>query len=158
MHFKPGDVLEYTGFNDQKLRYWRDTLRPLKRKTGNRRCYNHHEVVALIALDLLVKDLGCNIGTVKSLASQIFEHCKHESAWRQLAHYSLLIFPNEDKVELRRRDSLEIPLETDFFVVIQLAGPVTHLFSKLNNEEQQMAPPVPLLRARQTRANIRRRA
>lgn len=157
MLFKPADVCTLIGFDAQKLVYWRRTLVPLEDKKGNARNYDHHDVVALLVFIELTEKLRAAIGTVQPMDRKIFECCRRVH-WKQLAHYTLLLFPNRGDADLQRTDSLNVPLDAGLCVLIQLADPVNYLSALLHDEEQKPSQGVPMMKARQRRSTSRSRA
>jgi len=130
---RPGDVCRYTGFDESKLRYWRGKLGPLRNKAGNRRSYVPGELVALLVLDRLVTQIGCDIEKLASLAVAVFDACLRAHDWQQLEHQVLVIQPSKNLAELHFVHSTAFSLDQDFTLIVPLAPHVTTLRGYLLN-------------------------
>lgn len=149
---RPGDVCRYTGFDQSKLRYWRGKLRPLKNKAGNRRSYVPGELVALLVLDRLVTQIGCDIDKLASLAEAVFDACLGTHDWQQLEHHALVIQPTNKLAELHLAHSTAFSLDQDFTLIIALAPHIKALRGHLLNVQAAgSGSALPLSRARQRR-------
>ena len=71
-YFTIGEVSELCGVKPHVLRYWEQEftqLRPVKRR-GNRRYYQHHEVLLIRRIRELLYDLGFTISGARSRLEQ----------------------------------------------------------------------------------------
>ena len=67
-YFTIGEVAELTGVKPHVLRYWEQEfaqLKPLKR-SGNRRYYQHHEVLLVRRIRVLLYDQGFTINGARN--------------------------------------------------------------------------------------------
>ena len=78
-YFTIGEVSELCGVKPHVLRYWEQEftqLRPVKRR-GNRRYYQHHEVLLIRRIrDLLFEQLGLNKREAKDMVERFFEEVR----------------------------------------------------------------------------------
>jgi DNA-binding transcriptional MerR regulator len=84
-YFTIGEVGELCGVKPHVLRYWEQEftqLRPMKRR-GNRRYYQHHEVLMIRRIRELLYDQGF---TIQGARNRLQELVQQEREWRK---YSL---------------------------------------------------------------------
>ena len=75
-YFTIGEVSELCGVKPHVLRYWEQEftqLRPMKRR-GNRRYYQHHEVLMIRRIRDLLYDQGFTISGARSKLQEIVQH------------------------------------------------------------------------------------
>ena len=87
-YFTIGEVGELCGVKPHVLRYWEQEftqLRPVKRR-GNRRYYQHHEVLMIRRIRELLYDQGFTIsGARNRLQEQVHQERRHAQAARDEA-------------------------------------------------------------------------
>ena len=75
-YFTIGEVSELCGVKPHELRYWEQEftqLRPMKRR-GNRRYYQHHEVLMIRRIRDLLYDQGFTISGARNKLQEIVQH------------------------------------------------------------------------------------
>jgi DNA-binding transcriptional MerR regulator len=75
-YFTIGEVGELCGVKPHVLRYWEQEftqLRPMKRR-GNRRYYQHHEVLMIRRIRELLYDQGFTINGARSKLQELAQH------------------------------------------------------------------------------------
>ena len=75
-YFTIGEVSELCGVKPHVLRYWEQEftqLRPMKRR-GNRRYYQHHEVLMIRRIRDLLYDQGFTISGARNKLQEIVQH------------------------------------------------------------------------------------
>lgn len=75
-YFTIGEVAELCGVKPHVLRYWEQEftqLRPMKRR-GNRRYYQHHEVLMIRRIRSLLYDQGFTINGARHKLQEIAQH------------------------------------------------------------------------------------
>ncbi|MBU3650152.1 MAG: MerR family transcriptional regulator [Limnohabitans sp.] len=75
-YFTIGEVSELCGVKPHVLRYWEQEftqLRPMKRR-GNRRYYQHHEVLMIRRIRDLLYDQGFTISGARNKLAEIVQH------------------------------------------------------------------------------------
>ncbi len=75
-YFTIGEVAELCGVKPHVLRYWEQEftqLRPMKRR-GNRRYYQHHEVLMIRRIRALLYDQGFTINGARHKLQEIVQH------------------------------------------------------------------------------------
>jgi DNA-binding transcriptional MerR regulator len=85
-YFTIGEVSELCGVKPYVLRYWEQEftqLKPMKRR-GNRRYYQHHEVLLIRRIRELLYDQGFTISGARNQLSDLLSHSRLASA--SLAH------------------------------------------------------------------------
>jgi DNA-binding transcriptional MerR regulator len=104
-YFTIGEVSELCGVKPHVLRYWEQEftqLRPVKRR-GNRRYYQHHEVLLIRRIRELLYDQGFTISGARNrldeLASEPGRNARHQAPADRAAKSAALI---QLRQELRR--------------------------------------------------------
>lgn len=80
-YFTIGEVAELCGVKPHVLRYWEQEftqLRPMKRR-GNRRYYQHHEVLMIRRIRDLLYDQGFTISGARNRLQEIAQSDRHPS-------------------------------------------------------------------------------
>ena len=75
-YFTIGEVAELCGVKPHVLRYWEQEftqLRPMKRR-GNRRYYQHHEVLLVRRIRELLYDQGFTISGARNRLGEVLQH------------------------------------------------------------------------------------
>ena len=75
-YFTIGEVSELCGVKPHVLRYWEQEftqLRPMKRR-GNRRYYQHHEVLLVRRIRELLYDQGFTISGARNRLGEVLQH------------------------------------------------------------------------------------
>ena len=96
-YFTIGEVSELCGVKAHVLRYWEQEfaqLKPVKRG-GNRRYYQHHEVLLIRRIRQLLYEEGFTISGARSRLGQLAEQ-------REEISQSSLALPSVNSIELRR--------------------------------------------------------
>ena len=81
-YFTIGEVAELCGVKPHVLRYWEQEftqLRPMKRR-GNRRYYQHHEVLMIRRIRDLLYDQGFTISGARNRLQELSHAAREESA------------------------------------------------------------------------------
>jgi DNA-binding transcriptional MerR regulator len=94
-YFTIGEVGELCGVKPHVLRYWEQEftqLRPMKRR-GNRRYYQHHEVLMIRRIRELLYDQGF---TIQGARNRLQELVQQEREWRKYSAQLEGIEPNDD--------------------------------------------------------------
>lgn len=81
-YFTIGEVAELCGVKPHVLRYWEQEftqLRPMKRR-GNRRYYQHHEVLMIRRIRDLLYDQGFTISGARNRLQELAHPAREESA------------------------------------------------------------------------------
>ena len=104
-YFTIGEVSDLCGVKPHVLRYWEQEftqLRPMKRR-GNRRYYQHHEVLMIRRIRDLLYDQGF---TISGARNKLQELVQSERDRRRTAGDSLIDIdlPDEDGIELDLED------------------------------------------------------
>lgn len=105
-YFTIGEVSELCGVKPHVLRYWEQEftqLRPMKRR-GNRRYYQHHEVLMIRRIRDLLYDQGF---TISGARNKLQELVQVERDRRRLGGDTLI------DVDLTDEDGLEMHLQDD---------------------------------------------
>jgi DNA-binding transcriptional MerR regulator len=111
-YFTIGEVSDLCGVKPHVLRYWEQEftqLRPMKRR-GNRRYYQHHEVLMIRRIRDLLYDQGF---TISGARNKLQELVQSERDRRRAVGDGLIDIdlPDEDGVEADLRD--DAPAATD---------------------------------------------
>jgi len=102
-YFTIGEVSELCDVKPHVLRYWEQEfpqLNPVKRR-GNRRYYQHHDVVMVRQIRSLLYEQGFTIGGARQQLSG--EHAKHDSSQSHQIVKQLRTELEEILHDLRRR-------------------------------------------------------
>lgn len=99
MKFTPAQVRSIVGISDETLRYWKRRLFPLEGKRGHTPCYTHGELLALMVINLLVREFGMDISTLGAHAEALFKAC-HQSQWLRISDSMLVVSTNKTRVYL----------------------------------------------------------
>ena len=81
-YFTIGEVSDLCGVKPHVLRYWEQEftqLKPVKRR-GNRRYYQHHEVLLIRRIRQLLYDEGFTISGARQRLEQVVEHATKSNA------------------------------------------------------------------------------
>lgn len=81
-YFTIGEVGDLCGVKPHVLRYWErefTQLRPMKRR-GNRRYYQHHEVLMIRRIRDLLYDQGFTISGARNKIQELLEDGRHKSS------------------------------------------------------------------------------
>jgi DNA-binding transcriptional MerR regulator len=98
-YFTIGEVGELCGVKPHVLRYWEQEftqLRPMKRR-GNRRYYQHHEVLMIRRIRELLYDQGF---TIQGARNRLQELVQQEREWRKYSSQLEGAEPTEDDAAL----------------------------------------------------------
>ncbi len=101
-YFTIGEVSELCGVKAHVLRYWEQEftqLKPVKRR-GNRRYYQHHEVLLIRRIRQLLYEDGFTISGARSRLDHVAVH-QEESAQAERQPASASFKPAEIRRELR---------------------------------------------------------
>ena len=112
-YFTIGEVGELCGVKPHVLRYWEQEftqLRPMKRR-GNRRYYQHHEVLMIRRIRDLLYDQGFTISGARNRLQELVQsgqEISHASSVHAIEHLDVL--PNGSLMLVHdvRRELLEI--------------------------------------------------
>jgi len=91
-YFTIGEVGELCGVKPHVLRYWEQEftqLRPMKRR-GNRRYYQHHEVLMIRRIRELLYDQGFTISGARNQLQELAQHgwkTSHTDSVYAIAHH-----------------------------------------------------------------------
>lgn len=94
-YFTIGEVGELCGVKPHVLRYWEQEftqLRPMKRR-GNRRYYQHHEVLMIRRIRELLYDQGF---TIQGARNRLQELVQQEREWRKYSAQLEGVEPTDD--------------------------------------------------------------
>ncbi|MCW5299570.1 hypothetical protein DXT88_15445 [Herbaspirillum lusitanum] len=80
MKFTPAQARAIVGVSEQTLRYWKRYLIPLKNKRGHGPSYTHGELLALMVINAVVRELTIDIGRLAAQAESLFAIC-HQTHW-----------------------------------------------------------------------------
>ena len=111
-YFTIGEVSELCGVKPHVLRYWEQEftqLRPMKRR-GNRRYYQHHEVLMIRRIRDLLYDQGF---TISGARNKLQELAQSERDRQRMAVGSQVIdidLPDEEEIEARLQDQSPEPV------------------------------------------------
>ena len=98
-YFTIGEVSELCGVNPHVLRYWEQEftqLKPLKRR-GNRRYYQHHEVLLIRRIRDLLYDQGFTISGARNRLDELIAEPARKSRAAAAGKATLSAFRNELK-------------------------------------------------------------
>src|SRR3569833_1926540 len=86
-YFTIGEVSERCGVKPYVLRYWEQEftqLKPMKRR-GNRRYYQHHEVLLIRRIRELLYEQGFTLSGARNRLAEVQGHGRHEALQPQTA-------------------------------------------------------------------------
>ncbi|WP_046112284.1 MerR family transcriptional regulator [Aquincola tertiaricarbonis] len=113
-YFTIGEVSELCGVKPYVLRYWEQEftqLKPMKRR-GNRRYYQHHEVLLIRRIRELLYDQGFTISGARNRLAEMQGLGRHGAA--HPAHEAELHGPDDEPHDLLQADELHhLDDETD---------------------------------------------
>ena len=113
-YFTIGEVSELCGVKPHVLRYWEQEftqLRPMKRR-GNRRYYQHHEVLMIRRIRDLLYDQGF---TISGARNKLQELVQSERDRQRMAMGSQIIdidLPDDDELAAQLKDQSEASLQS----------------------------------------------
>ena len=113
-YFTIGEVSELCGVKPHVLRYWEQEftqLRPMKRR-GNRRYYQHHEVLMIRRIRDLLYDQGF---TISGARNKLQELVQSERDRQRMAMGSQIIdidLPDDDELAAQLKDQAEANLQS----------------------------------------------
>jgi len=85
-YFTIGEVGDLCGVKPHVLRYWEQEftqLRPMKRR-GNRRYYQHHEVLMIRRIRDLLYDQGFTISGARNKMQELLQHERDKSSYGEV--------------------------------------------------------------------------
>ena len=107
-YFTIGEVGELCGVKPRVLRYWEQEftqLRPMKRR-GNRRYYQHHEVLMIRRIRELLYDQGFTINGARAKLQELTQHERERVRAGELSLNGLDRFDADEPVPSEFGDSL----------------------------------------------------
>jgi len=99
----PQQVAHVAQLSDQTLRHWRKALPPLHGLNGYHPCFSPGDVLALLVIRHLVKNMGINVGTLASASVGLFALCRNTS-WPHLTDQRLFVQVEQGGVSILTRD------------------------------------------------------
>jgi DNA-binding transcriptional MerR regulator len=111
-YFTIGEVSELCGVKPYVLRYWEQEftqLRPMKRR-GNRRYYQHHEVLLIRRIRDLLYDQGFTISGARNQLGELIGNVRGAAA--EAGETEALSLRDRDAVDGEAADSLGCPAGT----------------------------------------------
>jgi len=105
-YFTIGEVSELCGVKPYVLRYWEQEfaqLRPMKRR-GNRRYYQHHEVLLVRRIRGLLYEQGF---TISGARNQLHDVVVHEAAHEPVHDLTHALAPHEDALQVEPNMNLK---------------------------------------------------
>ncbi|PUE26669.1 MerR family transcriptional regulator [Limnohabitans sp. JirII-29] len=129
-YFTIGEVSDLCGVKPHVLRYWEQEftqLRPMKRR-GNRRYYQHHEVLMIRRIRDLLYDQGF---TISGARNKLQELVQSERERRRLASDSVddTSLPDEDGLDLETVDG-EVSDEQELASPFHVDDQAMHILRK----------------------------
>lgn len=119
-YFTIGEVSQLCGVRSYVLRYWKqefDQLRPMKRR-GNRRYYQHHEVVLVRKIRQLLYEQGY---TIQGARQQL--DAKHVAVNVNDAPEAFQLVDNATELDAHDGDSLMFEEEAEVGVLVESSEP-----------------------------------
>ena len=115
-YFTIGEVSDLCGVKPHVLRYWEQEftqLRPMKRR-GNRRYYQHHEVLMIRRIRDLLYDQGFTISGARNKLQEIVQHERDKRRAGEVMLEGVEVIEVEDSTFGDFEDSMP-PEELDVF-------------------------------------------
>ena len=113
-YFTIGEVGDLCGVKPHVLRYWEQEftqLRPMKRR-GNRRYYQHHEVLMIRRIRDLLYDQGFTISGARQKMQEILQLERDKKCHGEMALDGLEVFELNDS-ELNDFDDTQMDMASD---------------------------------------------
>ena len=107
-YFTIGEVADLCGVKPHVLRYWEQEftqLRPMKRR-GNRRYYQHHEVLMVRRIRELLYDQGFTISGARNKMQELLQNDRHRIGGAQAMSDQTIEI---EEVEMNLEDALMQP-------------------------------------------------
>jgi DNA-binding transcriptional MerR regulator len=129
-YFTIGEVSELCGVKAHVLRYWEQEftqLRPMKRR-GNRRYYQHHEVLMIRRIRDLLYDQGF---TISGARNKLQELVQVERDRRRLGGDALIdIDLSDEEASLGNSDEVMSDIEPAHVACLTMSDDVSHMLRK----------------------------
>jgi len=112
-YFTIGEVGDLCGVKPHVLRYWEQEftqLRPMKRR-GNRRYYQHHEVLMIRRIRDLLYDQGFTISGARNKMQELFESERDKSCHSEVLLEELQLVESNDLQSGKFEDFLPAGVE-----------------------------------------------
>ena len=109
-YFTIGEVSELCGVKPHVLRYWEQEfsqLKPVKRR-GNRRYYQHHEVLVIRRIRELLYEQGFTISGARSRLEELMQVQRQSKQWPPASSLAMAGALNQPQVQALREELLEI--------------------------------------------------
>ncbi len=120
-YFTIGEVSELCGVKPYVLRYWEQEftqLKPMKRR-GNRRYYQHHEVLLIRRIRELLYDQGFTISGARNRLSDPSGNGR-DAAERALdADHEAAANPEQERADDRLKEQATVPPSADIGVALE---------------------------------------
>lgn len=101
----PQQVQSIVGVSRDTLRHWRTVLPPIKEHNGYSACFSASEVLAIMVINVLVKDFQVRVSALIPLSLDLFQICNGAN-WHKLHGSKLLINEGFRKVKIHPIESL----------------------------------------------------
>jgi len=102
MRFTQAQVRQLVGIGEETFRAWRKALAPLHGRVGHAPNFSAGDVVALVAVEWMVRSLGVKIGHLEKVAPSLFAAC--EKITPISAHSSYVVILREEAKVITYRD------------------------------------------------------
>ena len=112
-YFTIGEVSELCGVKPHVLRYWEQEftqLRPMKRR-GNRRYYQHHEVLMIRRIRDLLYDQGFTISGARNKLQELVQSERDRLRMAMGSQVIDIDLPDEEELDAQLKDQSEPVLE-----------------------------------------------
>ena len=109
-YFTIGEVAQLCAVKPHVLRYWEQEftqLRPMKRG-GNRRYYQHHEVLVIRRIRELLYEQGFTISGARSRLEELMQVQRQSTQWPPASSLAMEGALNQPQVQALREELLEI--------------------------------------------------
>lgn len=109
-YFTIGEVAQLCAVKPHVLRYWEQEftqLRPMKRG-GNRRYYQHHEVLVIRRIRELLYEQGFTISGARSRLEELMQVQRQSTHWIPASSLAMAGALNQPQVQALREELLEI--------------------------------------------------